>query len=149
MVSSPRRTAGSVKAESTRVCLYCGIMMIAIHHGQTQCLGCDSIMAGWWCPEEMAADGPRDFKALEPPMAPSCKRYGFLCRYRSGESVAQVRDVSNAALSSTSIGPASESRAPKLVHCGLGVPAPPRRQAPLQGANVPALQEDLDANWGG
>ncbi len=29
--------------------------------------------------------------------------------------------VNNAARSSTSIGPASESRAPKLVHCGLGV----------------------------
>ena len=27
--------------------------------------------------------------------------------------------------------------------------APPRRQAPLQGANAHALQEDLDANWGG
>ena len=27
--------------------------------------------------------------------------------------------------------------------------APPRRQAPLQGADVHALQEDLDANWGG
>ena len=29
--------------------------------------------------------------------------------------------VNNAARSSTSIGPASESRAPKRVHCGLGV----------------------------
>ena len=27
--------------------------------------------------------------------------------------------------------------------------APPRRQAPLQGADAHALQEDLDANWGG
>ena len=31
----------------------------------------------------------------------------------------------------------------------IGAAAPPRRQAPLQGANVHALQEDLDANWGG
>jgi len=35
----------------------------------------------------------------------------------------------------------------------IGGAAPPRRQAPLQGANsganVHALQEDLDANWGG
>ena len=26
---------------------------------------------------------------------------------------------------------------------------PPRRQAPLQGAEVHALQDDLDAHWGG
>ena len=31
----------------------------------------------------------------------------------------------------------------------IGAAAPPRRQAPLQGANAHALQEDLDANWGG
>ena len=31
----------------------------------------------------------------------------------------------------------------------IGGAAPPRRQAPLQGANAHALQEDLDANWGG
>ena len=31
----------------------------------------------------------------------------------------------------------------------IGGAAPPRRQAPLQGANVHALQEDLDAHWGG
>ena len=33
----------------------------------------------------------------------------------------QTSCVSNAARSSTSIGPASESRAPKLAHCGLGL----------------------------
>jgi len=31
----------------------------------------------------------------------------------------------------------------------IGAAAPPRRQAPLQGANAHALQEDLDGNWGG
>ena len=31
----------------------------------------------------------------------------------------------------------------------IGAAAPPRRQAPIQGANAHALQEDLDAHWGG
>ena len=34
-------------------------------------------------------------------------------------------------------------------HCADWGAAPTRRQAPLQGANVHALQEDLDAHWGG
>ena len=47
--------------------------------------------------------------------------------------------------------PASESRAPKLLHCGLGLllhHAGKRLfRAPMHIAH--ALQEDLDANWGG
>ena len=31
----------------------------------------------------------------------------------------------------------------------IGGAAPPRRQAPLQGADAHALQSDLDAHWGG
>ena len=53
--------------------------------------------------------------------------------------------VSNAARSSTSIGHASMSRAPKLVHFGWGV-------LPLHTVKRRfrrALQDDLDAHWGG
>jgi len=31
----------------------------------------------------------------------------------------------------------------------MGGAAPPRRHAPLQGAGVYALQDDLDVHWGG
>ena len=40
-------------------------------------------------------------------------------------------------------------RFPQACALRIGGAAPPRRQAPLQGANVHALQEDLDAHWGG
>ena len=79
---------------------------------------------------------------------PATKVHPRCRRYRPGASVAQ-RVVS--ARSSTSIGPASESRAPKLLHCELGLllhhagkrrgPGPFR---PGPGANpLPKLREKL------
>jgi len=71
-------------------------------------------------------------------------RHGFLGRYRPGASVEQrVVSATRRVLLPASVACAQASA------LRIGAAAPPRRQAPLQGANAHALQEDLDANWGG